>query len=502
MRSKKATRNTLFNLLEQLISVACGLILPRLILSTLGSKYNGLTLSISQFLSCAILLRSGIGGATRAALYKPIAEENHDEINSIVRATDLFMKKIGAILAGGILLFATVYPLLVQNEFGWFFSFSLFLIIGASTFAESFFGITYLIVLQADQQLWVASLLKSICYIANTTLGALLLLKGCSIHVVKLASTTIFVIYPILLGIYVRKHYHIDKNVVANNKAISQRWDAFWQQVAIFVTTNTDIMVLTVFSNMSEVSVYAVYNMVLDGLRRVLTSFSNGLEAAFGNMIARGEETLLKENVAIIETIIYGISTLVYTCATILILPFVSIYTQGVTDAEYIRPAFAYVIILANFFNGIRIPYQLVVQAAGHYKQTKKGAIIEPIINLSFSIILVFKYGLIGVAIGTLVATMFRTIQYSVYMSKVIVKRSVLMVLYRVGVSLLEFILVLAIVKMIGIKIQDNYLSWITGSIVIGMIGIVVISLSNLVFFYSSTIGAVKKMKSALSRTL
>ena len=184
MRGKKATRNTIFNLLEQLVSIICGLIIPRLILSTLGSSYHGLTLSITQFLSCAILLRSGIGGATRAALYKPIAEENHDEINSIVKATDLFMKKIGLILAVGIVLFSTIYPILVRNEFGWLFTFSLFLIIGISTFAESFFGITYLIVLQSDQQIWIASLLKSICYIANTVIGAFLLLRGESIHIV------------------------------------------------------------------------------------------------------------------------------------------------------------------------------------------------------------------------------------------------------------------------------------------------------------------------------
>lgn len=174
MRGKKTAINTVFSLMEEIVAVICGFILPRLILTAFGSKYNGLTTSVSQFLTCAVLLRSGIGGATRAALYKPIAEENHDKINSIVKATDIFMKKIGVTLAGLILLFATLYPFLVKNEFGWFFTFSLFLIIGASTFAESFFGITYLIVLQADQKLWVSSLLKMICYVLNTAIGAVL----------------------------------------------------------------------------------------------------------------------------------------------------------------------------------------------------------------------------------------------------------------------------------------------------------------------------------------
>lgn len=500
MRGKKATLNTAFNLLEQLISVICGLILPRLILSTLGSQYNGLTSSITQFLSCAVLLRSGIGGATRAALYKPMAEENHDEINAIVRATDIFMKKIALILAGSIVLFATIYPLLVQNEFGWFFTFSLFLIIGASTFAESFFGITYLIVLQADQRLWVTSLLRCICYIVNTALGAALLLNGCSIHAVKGVSAMVYVAYPIILGAYVRRRYKIDKNVAPNNKAIAQRWDAFWQQVAIFVTTNTAVMVLTAFTNMLEVSVYAVYNMVFDGLRRVLAAFTNGLEAAFGNMIAKKEEKLLRENVAIVETLIYGISTWLYSCALLLIFGFVSVYTRGVTDVDYIRPAFAYVIILACFFNGIRIPYQLVVQAAGHYKQTKKGAIIEPIINLTVSIVLTSKYGLIGVAIGSLTSTLFRTIQYSIYMSRNIVKRNPFVVVYRIMVSFLECALTVAIIHTLMLEAPVDYLTWGYNAVISAVVCLIVVAICSFLFFRKDTMGLLKKFKNSLKR--
>ena len=123
MRGRKAIQNTIFSLLEEFISVVCGFILPRLILSAFGSTYNGLTTSISQFLSCAILLRAGIGGATRVALYKPLADGDQQQINSIVKATDNFMKRIGLILAGLIVSFAVIYPFLIKNEFGWLFSF-------------------------------------------------------------------------------------------------------------------------------------------------------------------------------------------------------------------------------------------------------------------------------------------------------------------------------------------------------------------------------------------
>ena len=495
MRGKKVAINTVFSLLEELTAVICGFILPRVILSTLGSQYNGLINSITQFLACAVLLRSGIGGATRAALYKPMAENNFDDINAIVKATDNFMKKIGLILAGVILVFASVFPFIFKNEFGWIFVFSLFLIIGASTFAESFFGVTYLIVLQADQRVWISSLLRIICYILNTVVSVLLIFGGFSIHIVKLGSALIYVAYPIVMGAYVKHHYKIKTNVIPNNRAISQRWDAFWQQVAVFVMDNTDVMVLTVLTNMLEVSVYSVYNLVVSGLKRAVQSFSSGLEAAFGNMIALKEEKVLKDNVSIIENIMYSVSTVVYTCAAILIVDFVSLYTQNVTDVNYIRPTFAYVIIVSQFFNGIRIPYQMVVQAAGHYKQTKAGAILEPILNISVSVVLVIKFGLVGVAIGTLVATVFRTIQYSWYMSKALVKRSVFITFKRIMVSILECVIILAIMHFINMPIASSYLRWVLNALVSMFVSVAIVLIINSIVFRKDMIATFKKIK-------
>lgn len=495
MRGKRAIVNSIISLLQELVSIVCAFILPRLILSAFGSKYNGLTTSVTQFLSCAVLLRAGIGGATKAALYKPIANENVDDINGIVKATDLFMKKVGLILAGLIVVFSAIYPIFVRNEFDWLFTFSLFLIIGASTFAESFFGITYEIVLHAYQNYWFPSLLKSVCTILNTCVAAVLILSGYSIHIVKLGSALIFVLYPIIQSVYVKKKYHIDTAVEPNNKAIKQRWDAFWHQVADFVMNNTDVMVLTVFTNMLEVSVYSVYNMILNGLKRGVLAFSRGLESAFGDMIAKEEQELLATNVRIAENIIFTASTIIYSCSAVLILDFVSIYTKEIDDVEYVRPIFAYLLVVAGFFYGIRLPYQLVVQAAGHYRQTKRGAIIEPIINISLSVLLVFKFGLIGVAVGTLVATVFRTVQYSLYMCRNIVVRSGWISFSRIIVALCEGLIIIAISKHINMSFEFSYIGWITKAVLTGIICTTIVFAGNYICFRQDMINTLRKFR-------
>ena len=97
MRTKKALMNTVALLIYQIVAAICGLILPRLILSSFGSNYNGIVSSINQFINCVVLLRSGVGAVTRFALYKPLSEKNYVSISRIIKATELFMRKIAII---------------------------------------------------------------------------------------------------------------------------------------------------------------------------------------------------------------------------------------------------------------------------------------------------------------------------------------------------------------------------------------------------------------------
>lgn len=495
MRGKKSLINVLANLLEQIVIIIAGLILPRLILDKFGSQYNGLTSSITQFLACAVLLRAGIGGATKAALYKPLEEKKNKEVNAIINATRNFMKKVSIILLIIILSFSVLYPMLVKAEFSYLFTFSLFLIIAISTFAENFFGITYLILLQADQKLWITSMFKIISTILNVVIASTLILNNYSIHIVKIGSTVAFCMYPILLNLYVKKKYKLDKNVLPDKIAISQRWEAFWHQVATFITNNTDIMVLTIFLNMLEVSVYSVYNMILSSIRKLILSFSNGLEAAFGSMIAKNEKKLLMQNFSLIEYIVNSISIITYSCTSILIIDFVKIYTSGINDVNYVRPIFASILIFAQFLYCFRIPYQMIIQAAGHFKQTKKGAMFEAILNIILSIILVTKIGFIGVAIGTFVAIIIRTIELAYYASRKILDRTFKNFIFKIFISILNIIIIVSIVNSIKMVVPTNYFEWVIKAVISMIISIIIVLISTSICYRNEFKLVIYKLK-------
>lgn len=435
-RSQKAIVNTLAGFLNEFVILICGLILPRLILLTFGSAYNGITASISQFLSCIALMKSGIGGVTRAALYKPLAEKNSEQISAIVMQTERFMRRVALIFIVFVAVFACIYPIWISTDFPWLFTATLILIIAFSTFLQYFFGLTYQMLLNADQRQCVGSIVSMGSIILNTIVAVVLIQLGGSIHVVKLGSALVFALNPLIISIYARKKYKINRKVKPREDLIKQRWDAMGHEIANFVNSNTDIMVLTVFASLKEVSVYTVYIAVITGIRAVITNFITGFGAAFGNMYAKKQFGLMHKNLAIYELIVFSLSSVIHTTTFVMIVPFAALYTAGVNDVNYIRPLFGAIITIAAAFSSYRIPYQTIVTAAGHYKQTRNGAFLEAILNITISIVCVICFGLVGVAIGTLIAAMFRTCQYAVYLGKNILPRSHTHVIKHILVAL------------------------------------------------------------------
>ncbi len=417
-RGKKTALNASIALVDEAVALLCGLILPRLMLQYFGSQYNGITTSITQFLQCIALLKAGIGGVTRFALYKPLADNDNEIISDIVSQTERFMKRIAIIFLICTMIFASIYSFIISNEFDWFFSASLVVIISISTFVQYYFGFTYQMVLIADQKQWICLLGSIFTYLGNTIVSAILIMAGRTIHEVKIGSALVLIISPIFINIYTKNKYHIVKKKNSETDYIKQRWDAVGHEVANFINNNTDVMVLTVFTNLFEVSVYSVYRLVMSGIQRLTSTFIATFAAAFGNMYALKQHEIFKSNFRMYETLIFISSTIVYSVTMVMILPFVALYTAGVKDVEYIRPAFAYIISLAGLITCFRIPYQTIITAIGHYKQTRNGAFIEAAINIVSSVVLVIKFGLIGVAVGTLLASVFRTIQYASYVNK------------------------------------------------------------------------------------
>jgi O-antigen/teichoic acid export membrane protein len=460
MRSKKAFANIITSLTLQLITAICGFIVPRYILMAFGSNVNGLTASITQFLGYIALIEGGIGGVTRAALYKPLAKNNVAELSEIIKATEIFFKKLAYIFIIYMLILSATYPMIVKNDFEWLYTASLVIILGVSTFVQYYFGISYQMLLQADQKQYFINMVQVATLIINTVLTVALIKYGASIHVVRLGSAIIFIARPILYNRYVHRKYKLIKECKPNYDALNQRWSGLGHHIAYFIRYNTDIVVLTLFTSIKEVSVYSIHFMIVNSITNITKSFSVGIEAAFGNMISNNESEALLRNFRVIDFILNLTTVILFTVTDITIVSFVMIYTKGITDTNYYNPLFAFFLVLAHATDCLRIPYQSVALAAGKYKETRNGAFIEAIINIVISIILVNFIGLIGVAIGTFIAMAFRTIQYAVFSCKYLLHINILYTVKRFIINIINVIAIIFFMYFIHGGEPDSYFSW------------------------------------------
>ena len=94
MRTKKALYNIIAQMSYEIVAMICGLILPRFILAAFGSSYNGMISSITQFLDYISILTLGISGSTRVAIYKANASGGIKEVSAVLKATELYMRKV------------------------------------------------------------------------------------------------------------------------------------------------------------------------------------------------------------------------------------------------------------------------------------------------------------------------------------------------------------------------------------------------------------------------
>ncbi len=480
-RKKKLLLNTVTSMSNQILTVIVGFILPRLFLEYYGSEVNGLVTSITQFLGFISLMELGVGSVVRSTLYKPLVKGENRKISAIISSAQSFFNKVALIFVFYIVFLVAFFPK-IDSTFSWVFSSLLILIIAISTMSQYFFGITRELLLNADQRVYITTSISMLVLILNTLVSVFLINNGYGIHLVKLFSMLVFLLKPLLLNIYVKKNYTLIKNIKYSNEPIEQKWNGLAQHLATFVTQNTDVVILTLFSTLPNISIYAIYNLIVTGIQKVIFSLTAGVQSLFGQMLANEEKLALQKRFLQFEWIIHTTVTVLFSCTSVLIVPFVQVYTEGINDANYIQPIFGSLITFAVASYCLRLPYNIMVLAAGHYRETQVSAVIEMILNITLSIILVISYGIIGVAIGTLIAMLYRTCYFAFYLSRNIIEYRFSHFVKQIVVDLLTLFLITKITNLFVIN-PNNYIEWFSSAILVFCLAVLIAVIINLFFF-------------------
>ena len=487
-RVQKLKLNTIMSLLNRIVIIASGFVIPRLILLYFGSETNGLVASIKQFLSIITFLDLGLGSVVQASLYRPLAERDNEQMSLVLSSAKNYFRKIAYVLivyVAGLILF---YPLIIDQSLTVVSTGLLVFALAIRTFAQYYFGIINEFLLNADQRSYVQLGTEIIVVLLNLVATVFLISQGFSIQTVMLVGSIIFLIRPLYLTYYVNKHYNVSFDLEVNENPIQQKWNGVAQHVAWTVQNSTDIVVLTLFSSLESVSIYTIYNMVTQGVKKFMQSFTTGISSFFGDLLANDEIDLLNHYFDLIEWVIHTAVVFLFGMTVVLIIPFVGIYTTGVDDLNYYAPVFSFIFVIAQGMYSMRTPYQAMIFSAGHFRETQLSSVIEVTINIGVSLVLVHHLDLAGVAIGTLLSMTYRTTYLAFYLEKNILFRPVKLFLKHMAVDVLTF----AVMVGIGFAVTqwltvDSIMTWVGVAVVLGVLFTGLILAINMVFYRQIT---------------
>lgn len=392
MRSKNSIKNFLVGVFGQIIMLILGFVSRSLFLMILSVEYLGASGLFSSILTMLSFAELGVGTAIIYSLYKPLAENNEEEILALMNLFKKVYRIIGIVVfvAGtaclpfldffikdrrGIDHLELIYMLfVVQTAMSYFFSYNRSLIT-ADQKAYKLAKIDYASkVLHVLIPIGVLAVTES--YIAYlVTQIALTFLKNLLIYY-KVQN-----MYPLLKS---------NKKVVLSEetrRAIVKNTAALLiYKVAIVVTSGTDNILLSRFFGLAAVGFCANYTLIIQNMTSLVSQGINAVTASIGNLASTESD---EKKLSIFKVLffinfwIYGFSAIgLFFCAS----PLVSVVfgKQYVVDQMVLAA-----LILGFYVLGMQGATSVFRDAQGLFWYGKLRPLAQTIVNLGSSILLI-----------------------------------------------------------------------------------------------------------------
>jgi len=469
MKGKKSIYNLITSLIYKIGVCIIGLLIPRLFIMSYGSEINGLQSSVSQIFAYISLIEAGVGEATLQSLFKPIAQKDYKKANAILSATTYYYNKIGIIYFIILIIISFCYSYVISVE-----SISYFTVVGYIIFSGLTTGLNFfyqskiLLVLQAEGDIYINSLVTMSIYFVTSFIKIICIMLGYNIVVIQIGYFIVNIIGTVIYYFIAKKKYSwIQFYENPDREAISQKNAVLIHKISGIIFQNTDIIILTFVCGLKVVSIYTMYKLVINMITTIISSFGDSFNFVLGQVFNSEHRGKFEKVIDAFNVFYSAIAFALFTITNILILPFLKLYTKGM-DINYIYPILPFLYIIIEVLQVGREAMLRTITVAGHFKKTLYATIIEMSINIVISIGAVFIFkniwgeiaGLYGVLLGTIVALLYRTLEINKYANKKILDRSSWKTNKIILINILLYLLVIYMVEKLGLLI-NSYVEFI-----------------------------------------
>lgn len=402
---RKNTFNTfiasfIYTILQSLL----GLVLTRLILGVYGSDFNGINATANQFINVLLLMEGGFTLSTNVALFKPIVNQDDTGINQILSATSRVFHKVGLLFLLLGIIGSFFYARLIKTNLGETDVFLLFIFTLIPSAYNLFFTVKYDVLLRAEQKEYLITIVN-IAIVVITQLSLILVtslrLHYYAVRIVQALGSILG--STIIVYICKRNHKNLDLSVEPKYSSIKGTKDVLIQKITSLIYGTTPVLYISMLLGSVYVSVYAIYNSIFSLIKSVLYSLVNAPRMSFGTLIVERDTIHLRNQFFLYEFIVIFSSTVMFTSVFIMTMPFILLYTRGITDVIYADRRIILLLTLIGYFEIIHIPSGHIINMSGNFSYSKKFQLVSTVLLIITIPLGSYYLGFIGVLLGILI---------------------------------------------------------------------------------------------------
>lgn len=408
MRSKNSIINAIAAMVMYIVTILASFLTQKIFIRTLGSTYLGLNGLFNNILSMLAVVELGFGTAVIYNLYKPIADNDEKKINALMN----FYRKTYNIIALIIFILGLcIVPFLeyivgdIEIKYNLTFLFMLALIdIVASyllTYKRS--------ILYANQKTYIVNIVHIGYTIAVNVLEIIFLLETKNYVIYLLIKIIFRILENIIITIVANTMYPFIKKCKKEKiddetrKGIMKKVKGLlFHKIGGTIVFSTDNIIISKFLGVVTVGLYSNYYMIINAITSLLGQVFSSIVASIGNLLLednKDKHYRIYKNFLLVNSWMYMFCG---ACLLCLMEPFIALWIGEWFILEY----GVLVVLVINFYiQGMRKTSSTFKEAAGIFYEDRYVPVFEAISNVVASIILINKFGLMGVFLGTILST-------------------------------------------------------------------------------------------------
>ena len=481
-RSKKSMLNAIFALLQMAVTSIFGLVLSRDIMSYYGSDYNGINSIVTQIVNVIMVLEGGFTLASNVALFKPFMEKNIQKINGILSATQKRFRTISsiAVLIGVVVAF--VFPFCISTGIPYLTCVCMMLSVLIPSCFNLGYSMKYRVILLTEQKEYIISIITAAFYALGNGIAVVFIRMGYGILVVRLIIMVFLVLSYFCIGLFCRRTYgfiHFKEKPLFNE--ISGSKSVVVLKLTSMLYSSAPIVFISTLPDGGAMlaSVYAVYRNIITLVQNCLTSITNAPRLGFGALFAEKNHKAAEDLFNLYEKITFIGMSIILGTTCLLIMPFVDLYTIGITDINYHNVILACSMLVTVFFEICHIPSGQIIQMSGSFRASKSIQTIAFVVLAVGMVLGRASIGLYGILLSVLLAAIVLCVLEIGYTGIKIFKRSWM----KLVANMLPCLIICVVAGWIGFSgavVCHSYIMFI----VEGIIAVAVLSVITFGVYY------------------